>query len=100
MQKNQFLPFVFWTLIMMVIIGVVQIALGVFHIYNPEEEAFELASSHREISLETQTKINRIKDVLINRRSSVQNYIDSLPATRAQSFVERVNRFLEQYDTQ
>jgi len=45
-----------------------------------------------------QEKIQQIKNILISRRSSVQNYINTLPEQRSEQFVKRLNTFIEVYD--
>lgn len=58
-----------------------------------------MTSSHELLSSTQEEKIQTIKDILISRRSSVQNYIDSLPPARAEAFVQKVNLFIASYDT-
>lgn len=84
---------------MMLIIGCIQIALGIFKIYNPEEIAFETTSIHPENNtIDTTEQEDALLEILTHKRERIEIYIQTLPEKQQQELIENMNTFLENTD--
>lgn len=98
-MSGKYAQFVFWLFVFMFLIGLAQVGMGVFRVYQASEIAYQLSSPHVD-SKNTKEKIDRIKQLLISRRPAIENYIRTLPASRATEFTKTVNDFIKRFDTE